>query len=157
MAEDQQNCRKTAMIKKAHVARHVSHWKLMKTKCHSQHRVQLKRMSLRKLQNSSFGKIESEQGIITREKAKHMGLGLSSQVQHAVGFKLQDAVILSECISTAAICSLCQRAGSKLQLFQRNAEREGLSESLFLRCSFCIVETPLQTSRRLGGLGEHMK
>ena len=110
-------------------------------------------VSLRKLQNSSFRKIESEQGIITREKAKHIGVGLSSQVQHAVGFKLQDAVILSECISTTAICSLCQRAGSKLQLFQRNAEREGLSESLFLRCSLCTVETPLQTSRHLGGRG----
>lgn len=110
-------------------------------------------VSLRKLQNSSFRKIESEQGITTRKKAKHIGVGLSSQVQHTVGFKLQDAVILSECISTAAICSLCQRAGSKLQLFQRNAEREGLSESLFLRCSLCTVETPLQTSRRLGGRG----
>ena len=110
-------------------------------------------VSLRKLQNSSFRKIESEQGITTRKKAKHIGVGLSSQVQHTVGFKLQDAVILSECISTAAICSLCQRAGSKLQLFQRNAEREGLSESLFLRCSLCTVETPLQTSRHLGGRG----
>ena len=111
-------------------------------------------VSVRKLQNSSFEKFESEQGVITRERAKNVGLGLSSlQVEHASGYKLQDAVLLNECISTSAICSACRSGSSKLQLFQRNNEREGLAESLFLKCSSCETETPLKTSQRLGGKG----
>ena len=115
-------------------------------------------VSVRKLQNSSFEKFESEQGVITRERAKNVGLGLSSlQVEHASGYKLQDAVLLNECISTSAICSACRSGSSKLQLFQRNNEREGLAESLFLKCSSCETETPLKTSQRLGvkGGGAH--
>ena len=78
---------------------------------------------------------------------------MASGVEMATGFKIQDAVLLSECISTAAICSSCHQPTSKLQLYQRNGEREGLSESLFLKCSSCEVETPLSTSKRLGGKG----
>ena len=55
--------------------------------------------SLKKLHNSPFQTIESEQGIITRQKAKHVGVGSSSQ--RAVGFKLLDVVLLSQCISTS--------------------------------------------------------
>ena len=50
-------------------------------------------------------------------------------------------MLLDECVSNAAICSLCRSAGSKLQLYQRNDEREGLSEALLLKCSSCTVET----------------
>ena len=115
-------------------------------------------VSVKKLHNSSFEKIEREKGILTREKARHIGAASSFQVQRAVGFKLQDAVLLDECISIAAICSLCRSAGSKLQLYKRNDEREGLSESLFVRCSSCTVETPLKTSKRVGArAGELMK
>ena len=71
----------------------------------------------------------------------------------ATGFKLQDAVPLNDCISSAAICSSCRSATSKLQLFQKNNEREGLSESLFLKCTACDTVTPLSASNRLGGKG----
>lgn len=82
-------------------------------------------VSARKLKNSSFEEIEREHGIMTRKKATRVGLRSSSQV----GFKLHDPMLLNECISTAAICTVCRKAGSKLQLFRRNTEREGLSES----------------------------
>lgn len=71
----------------------------------------------------------------------------------ATGLKLEDAVLLNDCISTAAICSSCRKANSKLSLYQRNSAREALSESLFLKCSSCEVVIPLSTSKRLGGNG----
>ena len=46
-------------------------------------------VSVKKLHYSSFEKIEREKGILTREKAKHVGAASSFQVQRAVGFKLQ--------------------------------------------------------------------
>ena len=110
-------------------------------------------VSLRKLQNSSFERYETDQGMLTRRNANNVGMGSSHQVEAATGFKLQDAVLLTECISVAAICSSCKIPGSKLKLFQRNDQREGLAESLFMKCSSCEVETPLQTSKRLGGKG----
>lgn len=88
-------------------------------------------VSLRKLQNSSFERYETDQGMLTRRNANNVGMGSSHQVEAATGFKLQDAVLLTECISVAAICSSCKIPGSKLKLFQRNDQREGLAESLF--------------------------
>ena len=55
------------------------------------------------------------------------------------GFKLQDASLLSECISNAARW----KPSSKLQLFKKNNERQGLAKSLFLRCSSCNAATAL--------------
>lgn len=69
----------------------------------------------------------------------------------AVGYKLINAPLLSDSIALAAICSDCRKPSSKLELFQRDFEREGLAESLVLRCSICKHETALTTSRRLGG------
>ena len=54
--------------------------------------------SLRKLQNSSFERYETDQGILTREKTDNVGMGSSPQVEAGTGFKLQDAVLLTECI-----------------------------------------------------------
>ena len=73
--------------------------------------------------------------------------------EKAHGFKLQDAELLSQCISESAICSSCRDSKSKLQLFQQNSSRDGLAESLYLKCSSCDAITPLQTSKRLGGKG----
>lgn len=42
-------------------------------------------VSVKKLLHSSFEKIEREEGILTREKAKHIGAASSLQVQPAVG------------------------------------------------------------------------
>ena len=53
-------------------------------------------VSARKLKNSSFEEIEREHGIMTRKKAKRVGVESSSQVEHAVGFKLHDAMLLNE-------------------------------------------------------------
>ena len=50
-----------------------------------------------------------------------------------------------------AICSSCHKT-SRLAVYQKNNER-GLSELLLLKCSCCEAETPLSTSRRLGGKG----
>ena len=90
---------------------------------------------------------------MTREQAKVAGLECQSDVEVATEFKLQDVVLLNDCISSAAICSSSRSATSKLQLFQKNNEREGLSESLFLKCTACDTVTPLSTSNRLGGKG----
>lgn len=110
-------------------------------------------ISSKKLLNTSFAKFESKCGILTREHAKKVGLGSVPDVEMAKGFRVQDAVLLNDCISTAAICSSCRKATSKLRLYQKNSEREGLSESLFLKCSSCEVVTPLSTSKRLAGKG----
>jgi hypothetical protein len=110
-------------------------------------------ISSKKLLNTSFEKFECNSGILTRKQAKKVGLGLIPDVEVAKGFKIQDAILLNDCISTAAVCSSCRKATSKLRLYQKNSEREGLSESLFLKCSYCKVETPLATSKRLGGKG----
>ena len=109
-------------------------------------------MSAKKLLNTSFEKLECKKGIITRTSARNLGFGSTSNIEIATGFKIQDASLLSECISDAAICSSCKNSSSKLKLFQRNDKRDGLSESLFLKCSFCNVETQLMTSNRLGDL-----
>ena len=112
----------------------------------------IENVSAKKLMNTSFRKLEAKKGIMTRRNAQNVGLGSRSNVEIATGFKIQDASLLSECISDAAICSSCKKSSSKLQLYQRNDKRDGLSESLFLKCSFCAVETPLKTSNRLGGM-----
>lgn len=110
-------------------------------------------ISTKKLLNSSFEKFESKSGPLTREQAKKVGLGSTPDVEMAKRFKLQDAIILNDCISTAEICSSCRKPNSKLGLYQNNSAREGLSESLFLKCSACKVMTQLSTSKRLGGKG----
>jgi hypothetical protein len=97
--------------------------------------------------------LEGNDKILTRQQAKKVGILSPSDVEIATGFKLQDAVLLSTCISKAAICSSCRQSASKLELYQRNNQREGLCEQLFLKCSYCKVETPLATSNRLGGKG----
>lgn len=100
-------------------------------------------MSERKLLNSSFEESDKHSGVMTREQAKFVRLGCQCDVEMATGFKLQDAVLLNDCISSAAICSSCRYATSKLQLFQKNNER-GLSESLFLKCTACDTVTLCQ-------------
>ena len=113
----------------------------------------VKNMSERKLLNSAFEEFDNNSGVMTRKQAKAVGLGCQANVEMATGFKLQDAVLLNDCISSAAICSSCRSATSQLQLFQKNNERKGLSESLFLKCTSCDAVTPLSTSKRLGGKG----
>lgn len=76
-----------------------------------------------------------------------------SRSQVASGFKLQDATLLSEGIASAAICSSCRKPQSTLKLYQRDYQREGLAECLFLKCSICNHETDLKTSKKLGGVG----
>ena len=109
--------------------------------------------SQKKLLNSSFNKLDSDQTVLTRTKTKSLGLGSTCHTESASGFKLQDSSLLKECISSAAICSACRDPKSKLQLFQNNRLREGLAEHLYLECSICEAQTPLMTSKRLGGRG----
>ena len=80
-------------------------------------------VSTKKLLNTSFEKFESSQGILTREQARKVGLGSSRDVEIATGFKIQDATLLSDCISAAAICSSCRKATSKHKLYQKKSER----------------------------------
>ena len=111
-------------------------------------------MSAQKLQNSSFSTHEEKKGVFTRETSDRLGLGsCKRQRVPAHGYKLQDANLLSDCISSAAICSSCRNPKSKLQLYQCDSQREGLAESLLLICSLCDKKTPLKTSKRLGGFG----
>ena len=113
----------------------------------------IKNISEEKLLNSSFSELDTTSGVMTRKQAKAVGLGCQTDVEMATGFKLQDAVLLNDGISSAAICSSCHLATSKLQLFQKNDERKGLPESLFSTRSACDAVTPLSTSKRLGGKG----
>ena len=106
-----------------------------------------KNMSELKLMNSSFEKFEDRKGVMTRSQSNLVN------TEKAHGFKLQDAELLSECISTSAICCLCRDPGSKLQLFQENSKRDGLAETLYFVCSSYHCRTPLKTSKRLGGKG----
>ena len=111
-----------------------------------------KNMSKLKLVNSSFEESEDREGVMTRSQSSFLKSDVVN-TEKAHGFKLQDAELLSECISTSAICSLCRDPGSKLQLFQENSKRDGLAETLYLVCSSCYCKTPLKTSKRLGGKG----
>ena len=106
-----------------------------------------------KLLNTSFNGLEEEKGTLTRKRARELGMGSKPEVENAHGFKLVDATLLNDCISKVAICSTCRKPGSTLQLYQNNKNREGLAESLFLKCSLCGFEMPLSTSKRLGGQG----
>ena len=110
-------------------------------------------ISSKKQLNSSFEMFESKCGPLTSKQARKVGLGSTPDVEMAKGFKLQDAPILNDCISTAANCSPCRKPNSKLELYQNNCARAGLSESIFLKCSACKVVTQLSTSKRLGGRG----
>ena len=111
-------------------------------------------MLAQKLQNSSFSTHEEKKGVFTRETSDRLGLGsCKRQRVPAHGYKLQDANLLSDCISSAAICSSCRNPKSKLQLYQCDSQKEGLAESLLLICSLCDKKTPLKTSKRLGGFG----
>ena len=114
-------------------------------------------ISFQKFLNSLFEKLESRKGILTCEQARNVDLGSVTDVEAAEGLKIQDAQLLSDCISAAAVCSSCRKAKSKLRLYQTNRERNGLAEALFLKCSKCQVVTPLFTSQRLGrrGGGSH--
>ena len=58
-----------------------------------------KNMSELKLMNSSFEEFEDRKGVMTRSQRNLVN------TEKAHGFKLQDAELLSECISTSAICS----------------------------------------------------
>ena len=55
--------------------------------------------------SSSFQKLDSDQAVLTGTKTKP--LGSTSHTESASGFKLQDASLLKECISSASICSAC--------------------------------------------------
>ena len=110
-------------------------------------------VSARKLLNSSFEKYENQQGILTREKAVNVGLGSTSKMKAATGYKLQDAVLWNQCMLVAAICSVCRKSDSRLQLYERNSDRDGLAECLVMKCELCQHETLLHTSKRLGGRG----
>lgn len=68
-------------------------------------------ISAKKLVNTSFEKFECKKEIMTHRNAREVGLGSTSDVKVATGFKIQDASLLSECISDAAICSSCKTAG----------------------------------------------
>ena len=105
-------------------------------------------MSERKLMNSSFENVNNLGATTRSQTASCAGIH-----EKAHGFKLQDAELLSQCIGKSAICSSCRNANSSLQLFQDNSNRDGLAESLYLKCSACDTITPLQTSKRLGGKG----
>ena len=105
-----------------------------------------------KLMNSSFKDFENEEGVSTRSQTRSSGMS-SEAHEKAHGFKLQDAELLAQCLSKSAICSSCRKPSSKLQLFQDNSNRDGLAETLYLKCSTCDSITPLQTSKRLGGKG----
>ena len=88
-------------------------------------------ISTKKLLNSSFEKFENNEHVFTRQQARQVGLGPVSSVDVASGYKLQDAELLSECISDAAVCSSCCKPSSKLQLFQRNNERRFVGVFVF--------------------------
>ena len=109
-----------------------------------------KNMSELKLMNSSFESFDRQEAVTTRSQSSSAEICVHEE---AHGFKLQDAKLLSECFAVSAICSSCRNSKSKLQLFQDSASRNGLAELMYLKCSYCGIITPLNTSTRLGGKG----
>ena len=95
-------------------------------------------------------------GKLTRQKARKLGISetRSKNVEEAHGFKLQDSVLLSKCISSAATCSSCKSPTFQLKLYQDNSKRDGLAEHLFLKCSNSGIQLDLVTSQKLGGKSE---
>ena len=88
-------------------------------------------MSAKKLSNSHFKNIESNKETLTRNKSRELGLGTAKEIKVSKDYKLQDFSLLNECISKAAICQICRKSSSRLQLWQDNNKRCRLAESLF--------------------------
>ena len=88
---------------------------------------------------------------MTRNKSRELGLRTAKEIEVARHYKLQDFSLLNECISKVAICQICRKSSSRLQLLQNNNERCGLAESLFVKCSECGQQTKLNTSRKIVG------
>ena len=77
MAEDRQNCRRSGMIANARMIPLVLQVLDDKAPLSSSSPCK-ENVSVKKLHNSSFEKIEREKGILTREKAKHIGAASST-------------------------------------------------------------------------------
>ena len=79
--------------------------------------VERENVSAEKLLSSSFEKYEGE-GDVTRQKGTSICQPVNKKEQHATGFKLQDATLLSECIFSTAICGHCRSPRSKGRAWQ---------------------------------------
>ena len=110
----------------------------------------LKNMSAEKLRNSDFNKL-TQGRIITRSLSRKFALHAKLSVEPAHGMKLQDFSILSTCLEEVAVCRSCMSQKSKLKIFQCNKRKNGLAESLFVRCLNCGFKTDFWSSKALPG------
>ena len=74
-------------------------------------------VSARKLKNSFLEEIEREHGIMTRKTVMLVGVESSSQVEHAVGFKLHDTMLLNECFPPLPFAVYAERQAPSLNCF----------------------------------------
>ena len=73
---------------------------------------------------------------MTRKRSFELGHGTNLRtIVKGHSNKIMDATLLQDCISETAICSNCQSKKSKLELWQDDGKRSGLSEKLFLKCT----------------------
>ena len=99
--------------------------------------------------NCPIKKAELNQ-IMTRKKSFELGHGtnIKTIVKGDIN-KILDVTLLQVCITTPAICSHSKSKQRKLELWQDDAKRNGLSEKLFLKCTLCFNEVEFQTSKRM--------
>ena len=114
---------------------------------------QPRNISAEKIANSDFNTMTPLNGPVTRQIRRKLGMLDSKRplVERATGTKLLDVSLLQDCLNLATICASCKSAKSRIAIFQKNLERNGLAEALVLRCLSCGAETPFNTSKKLPG------
>ena len=115
--------------------------------------MQTRTASAEKLASSDFQKFAAPNRPATRGLRRQLGMldSAQPQIEPAAGIKLQDFTLLQECLNVAAICASCKSSKSKLRIFQKNNEWNGLAETLFIRCVKCSFKSTFYTSNKIPG------
>ena len=115
-----------------------------------------KHMSEEKLsKNCPLSQAENE-GVMTRQQSHELGFASSSKkIVKGHSNKIIDSVLLQQCISDAAICSICKSPKSKLQFWQDDSQRAGLKEN-FSYNVICVTTKPLLIPAKIAFKGKDM-
>ena len=109
--------------------------------------------------NRSFDKINENCPILQSEKEqiltrqKFFALGSTQKRSYssteAFGNKIINSKLLNMAMEEIAICKICRSPKGCLKLFQEDAKRSGLDESLFLQCQNCQHRVNFHTSDKV--------
>ena len=104
--------------------------------------------SEQKLKNTSFTKLDSSPSKAKATREPTVKLGLRKQTKpSAVGYKIMDAALLQDSISSFAVCGKCKKGGIKL-LIDPVKVKYGLAEKYILKCDNCGHEKSKYTCIR---------